>query len=55
VDGGRDKWVKEGKPLTKEKPKFSAATYPVPPKRYDTEIRAFYEEKRWPRARQSCR
>jgi thiosulfate/3-mercaptopyruvate sulfurtransferase len=44
VDGGRDKWVKEGKPLTKEKPKFPAANYPVPPKRYDTEIRAFYED-----------
>ena len=44
VDGGRDKWIKEGKPLTKEKPKFPAANYPVPPKRFDTEIRAFYEE-----------
>ena len=44
VDGGRDKWVKEGKPLTKEKPKYPAANYPAPPKRFDTEIRAFYEE-----------
>jgi thiosulfate/3-mercaptopyruvate sulfurtransferase len=44
LDGGRDKWIKEGRALTREKPKFSPATYPVPPQRYDEEIRAFYEE-----------
>ncbi len=44
VDGGRDKWVAEGRPLTKEKPKPATTTYPVPPKRYDDEIRAFYDE-----------
>src|SRR3954469_2376658 len=44
VDGGRDKWIKEGKPLTKEKPKYAAAHYPAPAKRHDAEIRAFYED-----------
>ncbi len=46
VDGGRDKWVKEGRALTKEKVKPAPATYPVPPKRHDDEIRAFYDETR---------
>jgi thiosulfate/3-mercaptopyruvate sulfurtransferase len=44
VDGGRDKWVKEGKPVTKEKPKYPATDYPVPAKRHDSEIRAFYDD-----------
>src|SRR5437762_2190760 len=44
LNGGRDKWIKEGRPLTKEKPHYQRAKYPVPPKRYDAEIRAFYEE-----------
>ncbi|MCX6976730.1 MAG: sulfurtransferase [Verrucomicrobia bacterium] len=44
LDGGRDKWVKEGRGLTKEKPAFSAVNYPVPAKRYDDAIRAFYED-----------
>jgi thiosulfate/3-mercaptopyruvate sulfurtransferase len=44
LDGGRDKWIKEGRALTREKPKFAAVEYLVPAKRYDTEIRAFYEE-----------
>lgn len=44
LDGGRDKWIKEGRPLTKEKPQYPRASYPVPPKRYDDEIRAFYDD-----------
>ena len=44
LDGGRDKWIKESRPLTREKPKVSRADYPVPPRRYDPEIRAFYDE-----------
>src|SRR5260221_13319039 len=32
VDGGRDKWIKEGRALTKEKPKYPAADYRVPAK-----------------------
>jgi len=44
LNGGRDKWVAEKRPLTKEKPKFSRAEYPVPAKRYDDEIRAFFDD-----------
>ena len=44
VNGGRDKWIKEGRPLTRTKPSPAAASYPVPPKRYDDTIRAFYAE-----------
>ncbi|MFV0338447.1 MAG: sulfurtransferase [Chthoniobacterales bacterium] len=44
MDGGRDKWVGEGRELSREKPKYTATNYPVPAKRRDTEIRAFFEE-----------
>jgi len=44
LNGGRDKWVKESRPLTKEKPKPAPANYPIPPKRYDSEIRAFFDD-----------
>ena len=44
LDGGRDKWVKEGRAMTKEKSRPAAAEYPVPAKRFDDEIRAFYED-----------
>ncbi|MEO6847867.1 MAG: sulfurtransferase [Chthoniobacterales bacterium] len=44
MDGGRDLWVKEGREVTREKPKYAKVNYPVPAKRYDKEIRAFYEE-----------
>jgi thiosulfate/3-mercaptopyruvate sulfurtransferase len=44
LDGGRDKWIKEGRATTKEKPHPLRADYPVPPKRNDDEIRAFYDE-----------
>jgi thiosulfate/3-mercaptopyruvate sulfurtransferase len=44
LDGGRDKWIKEGRALTKEKVKYPATQYPVPAKRLDGEIRAFYED-----------
>ncbi|TFE68251.1 thiosulfate sulfurtransferase [Methylacidiphilum sp. Yel] len=44
LNGGRDKWIKEGRPLTKEKPTFPKTEYPVPLRRYDSEIRAFYDE-----------
>jgi thiosulfate/3-mercaptopyruvate sulfurtransferase len=44
MDGGRDKWIAEGRPLTREKPSFEKTSYPVPPKRFDDEIRAFAEE-----------
>jgi thiosulfate/3-mercaptopyruvate sulfurtransferase len=44
LNGGRDKWIREGRPLTREKPTYPRTHYPVPPRRYDEEIRAFYEE-----------
>jgi thiosulfate/3-mercaptopyruvate sulfurtransferase len=44
LNGGRDKWIKEGRALTKEKPKYPPSKYPVPAKRYDAEIRAFFDE-----------
>ncbi len=44
LDGGRDKWVKEGRALTKEKPQPAPTEYPVPAKRFDADIRAFYED-----------
>jgi thiosulfate/3-mercaptopyruvate sulfurtransferase len=44
VDGGRDKWVAEGRPLTREVPSYTLTEYPVPAKRKDEEIRAFFED-----------
>jgi thiosulfate/3-mercaptopyruvate sulfurtransferase len=44
LNGGRDKWINEGRPMTREKPNPPRANYPVPARRYDAEIRAFYEE-----------
>ncbi len=44
LDGGRDKWVKEGRAVTKEKPQPARAEYPVPAKRFDADIRAFYDD-----------
>jgi thiosulfate/3-mercaptopyruvate sulfurtransferase len=31
LNGGRDKWIKDGRPLTKEKPAYPKSSYPVPP------------------------
>ncbi len=44
MDGGREKWVTEGRELTKGKPSFDKTEYPIPPKRMDDLIRAFYED-----------
>lgn len=44
MNGGRDKWIAEGRSLTRELPSFPACHYPVPPARRDAEIRAFYDE-----------
>lgn len=44
MNGGRDKWVEEGRPLTRELPAYEAAEYPVSPVRRDAEIRAFFDE-----------
>lgn len=44
LNGGRDKWVAEKRPLTRDKVTVKPATYPAPAKRLDAEVRAFYED-----------
>lgn len=44
LDGGRLKWEKEGRPLTREVPSYAPSTYPVPPQRQDAVHRAFREQ-----------
>ncbi|MBE2202374.1 MAG: sulfurtransferase [Anaerolinea sp.] len=43
MDGGRKKWIDEGRELTKEKPVFAATTY-TPAARADYKIRAFRDQ-----------
>jgi thiosulfate/3-mercaptopyruvate sulfurtransferase len=43
LDGGRAKWLAEGRPTTTEVPKFPRTQY-VAPERQDGEIRAFMED-----------
>ena len=45
LNGGRDKWKAEGRPMTRERSRVIRKTdYPVPAKRYNKEIRAFADE-----------
>lgn len=44
MDGGRSKWVLEGKALTRNLPEFDPTHYPLPAKRDDQGIRAFFDE-----------
>ena len=44
MNGGRDKWIAEGRELTREKPSYPRTNYPVPAQRLDDEIRAFAED-----------
>jgi len=44
LDGGRDKWKAENRPLTREKPSYARTNYPIPSRRHDPEIRAFFED-----------
>ena len=44
LNGGRDKWIAEGRPVTKEKPQYPATKYPTPSERKDSEIRAFQQD-----------
>jgi thiosulfate/3-mercaptopyruvate sulfurtransferase len=43
MDGGRIKWEKEGRPLVKDVPSYSATEYKAP-ERDDTKIRAFRDQ-----------
>ena len=44
LNGGRARWIADGRPLTKDVPAPTPAHYPVPPRRRDEEIRAFYAD-----------
>ena len=44
LNGGRTKWIREGRPLVRNLPDPKPSCYPVPSKQRDDEIRAFYEE-----------
>lgn len=44
MDGGRDKWIAEGRPVVREVPQRKETHYPMPAHRLDQEIRAFFEE-----------
>lgn len=43
LDGGRDKWIAEGRELTKDEPIIAPAVYPVP-NRDDSTLRAFRDD-----------
>lgn len=44
MDGGREKWVAEGRHLTRAVPHFAKGTYQPVPERLDPEIRAFFDQ-----------
>ncbi len=44
LDGGRDKWKADGRPMTREKVQYPPSSYPVPARRRDEEIRAFFTD-----------
>jgi thiosulfate/3-mercaptopyruvate sulfurtransferase len=44
LNGGRDKWIAEKRPLTQVHRRYRPTQYPVPPRRRDDEIRAFRDE-----------
>jgi len=41
LNGGREKWIREDRPLTRARHHFETVEYPVPSRRRDVEIRAF--------------
>ena len=44
LNGGRDKWIKEGRPVTRQKSAYPVTAYPIPAARNDAAIRAFYDD-----------
>ncbi|MFZ4116301.1 MAG: sulfurtransferase [Chthoniobacterales bacterium] len=44
MNGGRDKWIAEERLLVRDLPQRQTTHYPVPAKRLDHEIRAFFEQ-----------
>ena len=44
MNGGRDKWIAEGREFSREVPQYDPVEYPVPAKRDDAGIRAFFQD-----------
>lgn len=44
LNGGRDKWLKEHRPTTRQKPHHPRTKYPGPSRRDDGAIRAFFDD-----------
>src|SRR5271166_3294539 len=44
LNGGRDKWIGERRPITKDSSRYPQTKYPVPAVRDDQAIRAFFED-----------
>lgn len=44
VDGGRNKWIAEGRELVRKPTPCEPTNYPLPSKRNDAEIRAFFDD-----------
>jgi thiosulfate/3-mercaptopyruvate sulfurtransferase len=44
LDGGRNKWEAESRPLTREVPKYAETEYPVPAERNDAAHRAYFQQ-----------
>lgn len=44
VDGGRNKWISENRELTRDVKSYASVDYPVPAGRYDSKIRAFFDD-----------
>src|SRR5207245_4554739 len=44
LNGGRDKWKEEGRPMTREVPQYATADYPEQKKGFDKEISSFLDE-----------
>jgi len=44
LDGGRDRWVADARPLTRDIPSFPASDYPTPAARLDSQHRAFHAQ-----------
>ncbi|MBV9009215.1 MAG: sulfurtransferase [Verrucomicrobia bacterium] len=43
LNGGRDRWIAERRPMTRDLPRPARTNYPVPDRRHDQEIRVFAE------------
>lgn len=44
LDGGRDRWLRHGRPWSRTRMPRRRQAYPVPERRRDAELRAFYED-----------